>query len=687
MKEKNLLASVALFSELYNSETYNTVFDILAEFIKSALIYEQKFSFTSTELKGLLEKIFGFRIPEPVLRTTLNNKLKGAVIKKDGIYHLEVSVLSNVSDIQQEFTLINSNNNNILTSLETYIEQKTKTALTEKDKVEIFNNFNHFLLDNGYSDKYSDHISAFIILNQENKEFHNTLNAIREGLIMYQGIVFTSDINELGKWTTDLVLYLNTEQLFSALGYNGVLFQEIFNDFHKLVSEINLANPNQSKGKKIELKYFEETKNEVENYFLTAESIKRGLKKLDPTKSAMKMIVDTSDSISDIKAKKVKFDIEIRRLGITLQEFNKTWESLKEFNVEDENTLEELRKISKINNRYFDEDQCLQYFKIFTKINYFRRGESNKPIEKIGHLLITENNFAKYLAHNYSVKFSDTDISFAKDIDYITTKFWFRLKKGFSDKQSLPKSFDVVTKAKIILSSHVNSSVANSYQKLVAEIKNGTLTQEEAIGRTYEYREKASKPEEITAENADSTLDFLTDDSYYEEIYRERQRKEELLSATQQKVLDLENEINRRDELEKQSRLKVINEAIAIEKEKFVKERIREKVKVMRSDIIYLISTYLPEFLIVLLGFLFKGNKTVESFIKSMGDNQIFFWIILAGAFSIVLFLRSHIYNKDRIRNAWRSLGIIVSFRLKTFKMEQRDIFEDQFISASLQEV
>jgi hypothetical protein len=46
---------------------------------------------------------------------------------------------------------------------------------------------------------------------------------------------------------------------------------------------------------------------------------------------------------------------------------------------------------------------------------------------------MTENRFALYLAHNYSVKFENQDIPFAKDIDFITNKFWFKLKKGFSD--------------------------------------------------------------------------------------------------------------------------------------------------------------------------------------------------------------------------------------------------------------
>ena len=76
MIDKNLIASVALFSELYNSDTYKNIPEIIAEFIRGAVIFENKLSFNSTELKDLLNRIYGFDIPESVIRTTLQNKFK-----------------------------------------------------------------------------------------------------------------------------------------------------------------------------------------------------------------------------------------------------------------------------------------------------------------------------------------------------------------------------------------------------------------------------------------------------------------------------------------------------------------------------------------------------------------------------------------------------------------------------------
>lgn len=347
-------------------------------------------------------------------------------------------------------------------------------------------------MDNGYSEMYSDLISAYVLAKQQDSNYRELLNTIKEGLILYQGINYTADINQLGSWNNDLTIYLGTEHLFNALGYNGILYKEIFDDFNKLVFEINNSHKkSNSKRKKIELKYLEETKIEIDNFFQTAESIKKGHKILDPSKLAMETILKKTKTSSDIKTLRVQFDIELKQLGIQFQDFNYSIEKTARYNVLDQSVIEELKKISEEKGRYFSEDNCHYYFNLFTKINTFRNGNNNNKFEKCGHLYVTETAFVKYLAHNNLVKFGDNDTPFAKDIDFVTTRFWFTLKKGFSNKQSLPKSFDVVTKAKIILSSHLTNGISKSYENLLAEKKSGKLTDEEAIAKKLLIKRKA----------------------------------------------------------------------------------------------------------------------------------------------------------------------------------------------------
>jgi len=367
MKQTNLLASVALFSELYNSETYKTIPEIIAEFIKGAIIYENKFSFNSTELKDLMVKVYGFNIPESVLRTVLSTKFKNLVTFDGKNYQFTAEIKEGFENINVSVETINNQQTEILNALHSFIAKRVHHEINDIEKSRIFRTFSHILMDNGYSDKYSDLISAFIISNENNQVFKGILNSIKEGLILYQGINFTADINELGSWNSELTVFLSTEHLFNCLNYNGELFKEIFDDFYKLVTEINSSTKNKNKGKKlIQLKYLEETKNEVDYFFISAESIFKGYKRLDPSKEAMQNILKGCESISDIRAKQVKFYSELKRLGIEYQSFHFDIDDAK-YNVVDQNVIEEVRVKSAEKNKPFEEELCINILKIDRK--------------------------------------------------------------------------------------------------------------------------------------------------------------------------------------------------------------------------------------------------------------------------------------------------------------------------------
>lgn len=565
MKDKNLLASVALFGQLYNSEKYKDISAILSEFIKGAVVLHKKYNLTSFEVKKLLEDTYDFQIPESVLRTVMFSTLKSLVTFDHSLFNFNESITLDFQNVEKELEEKSLINNSIFQSLKIYVEEKDRKVLSQADESLLFENFNQFLFDNGSSEKYTNHISSFIIRNEADREFVKNLNSIREGLILYQGIRFTADIDKLGKWKSKLVIYLNTEYLFNALGYNGILFKDIFFDFHKLVQEINSSNEE----KTISLKYFSETQDEIESFFVSAESILKGYKRLRPWKTAMKLIIDSCKSPSDIVAKKVNFYSELDRLGIEFQEFNYEIEEYATYNVEDTSVVKELKKMSKGKKRDFDEESCYQFFRMFTKVNFFRKGKSCKSFEGIGHIFITDSGFGKYLGHNNNVKFSNSDISFAKDIDFITTRFWIKLKKGFSEKIAFPKSFNVLTKAKIIIASQINYSMSKEFDKLVKETDDGKLTKEEALERSYALREKPNLPGEINETNIDSTFEFLNNDSYLDNIYREKERKDELIKETQKQNLELQAELERRDKIDEERKEKErleLEEKILVEK-------------------------------------------------------------------------------------------------------------------------
>lgn len=661
MKDKNLIASVALFSELYNSDTYKNIPEIIAEFIRGAVIFENKYSFNSTELKDLLNRIYGFDIPESVIRTTLQNKFKDEIKRENNYFHFNESIKNRQLNINSDFNEISKSQNQVIEDIYIFIETKKRISLETSDKREILENVFHFLMDNGYSEKYSDLISAYVLTKEKDNNFRELLNSIKEGLILYQGINYTADINQLGSWNNDLTIYLGTEHLFNALGYNGILYKEIFDDFNKLVFEINSSHKN-TKRKKIELKYLEETKIEIDNFFQTAESIKKGNKTLDPSKLAMETILKKSNSLSDIKTLRVQFDIELKRLGIQFQDFNYSIDRTTQYNVVDQGVIDELKKLSEEKGRYFNEDNCQYYFKLFTKINTFRGGVNNNRFEKCGHLYVTETAFVKYLAHNNLVKFEDYDTPFAKNIDFVTTRFWFTLKKGFSNKQSLPKSFDVITKAKIILSSHLTNEISKSYENLLADKKSGKLTDEEAIARSYSLREKPNTPEEINIDNLDDALDFILNENHLEDFYREKVRKEQLLETTQKEKEELQLALQSYKDKEKQESERIEKNEFDQRKSLYINEAWVKHRKSNNKDFFLLLIIAILTFGLIAVPFFIGLSKELKDWFLEFHKWQIVIIIIYLILATIDILGSRYLYKKDKISNGWNWLKTIFNY-------------------------
>jgi hypothetical protein len=60
-----------------------------------------------------------------------------------------------------------------------------------------------------------------------------------------------------------------------------------------------------------------------------------------------------------------------------------------------------------------------------------------------------------------------------------------QIKNGFGSKHHILKSFNVITKAQIKLSSQSNNTILNQYQKLIKGHEEGKLSKEEALQRTF----------------------------------------------------------------------------------------------------------------------------------------------------------------------------------------------------------
>lgn len=682
MQNSKLLSSAALFSELYNNSKED-IFEIIGEFIVGVCIHNSKFNFTVTELKLLMETNYGFDLPEAVLKTVLNNRLSKRLTRQGINYFFDSTNISQEEKLKYNFDNITSEQDELFDNLILFIEDKKQNKLDSVEIRKVESNFYEFLLDNGFSEIYSNYISAFIIENEGNTKFQNILENIKEGLILYEGIKYSPDLNELGVWKNKLTIYLGTEYLFNSQGLNGELFNQIFNDFFNLVREIN--SKNNSSGKIIELKYFSETKEEINKFFSTAELIKSGKFSLRVSKPAMVNIVTNAKDVSDIAARKALFFQNLTNLGIHEDSYECNIDDLKLYNLEDQQILQDLEKLSIENNRDFNEEDTRLLINIFTKINCLRKGNSNNSFEKCRYLYLSENSLARFLGHNELLKVKEGDFTYCKEMDFLTTKFWFYLNKGFGGKSiEMPKSLALINKAKIIISSHLQNSVSEKYDEFTRKVKNNELSEEQIKLINLELKSKIANPEKIAVDIIDTSLEFLENENYLEKAYDEMILKDLKLKEQEAKILAFEEK--ERKELEERARKEQEEqertEKLALDKRKhdwaiqeFAKER-KENI----DYIIYFSKSLIPELIIILITVVVFRIDYIINLIKGLSFNTTtVFWICIVCLILIAQFIKSNFIDKDKVKKGWEILKRLRYYLSENYKNERLDHFENNY--------
>lgn len=516
--QNNLLASIAVFAELCNTQT--EIKSIINEFIKSVYAFEQTWSLNSVDVMTLLKKHFDFDIPEAVVKYCLSSLTKEKfLIREHGSFAI-IDNTYNADHFSEKLNLKKIDQMKIEAKLIEYYEFLNKKPIELSCRKELIESFISFILDNGINDRFSSIISSFVIKNSQSPPFVTSLNQLKGGLIQITGLKYTNDLTNLGKWNDVLTIYLDTEILFNAAGYNGIVYKKLFDDFYSLIIEINQSALKKGQNKLINLKYFEATKNEIDYFFLRATKIINREDNATPGNSAMAEICKGCSSTSDLIRKKSSFETDLRTMGIN-QQNELDYYRIPEFNVE---TSELLGKYKD----KFEEEVVIDILHSFTKINYFRKGINRTSFEKCKHIILTGKMASLRLSKDLEIKNEAKDIPFSTDIYFITNRFWFKLNKGLSKSAKIPSTLDIVTKAQVVLSSQIGKSVEKRYKDLRDQSKSGKLTTEQAQDYYHNLREQSKKPEEINNQNIQETLDIIFDDNI-ESYLREK-------SAIQSKI-------------------------------------------------------------------------------------------------------------------------------------------------------
>ena len=526
-KNNNLLASIAVFAELCDSE--KDLKSILKEFIKSIFDIEGIYSTDVTQASLLLNKHFDFELPEAVVKTCLNSlKKDGFVNRADGKYHKLVEE-KRTNDISDKLQFKKNTQKEIEKSLINYYSSFFQREVTDEEKETLIQQFIYYLIDDGVKEDYSAIISSFVLENSRSDDFVKQLNQTKEGLVLITGLRYTDDLAKVGSWKDNLTFYLDTEHLFNSEGYNGILYERLFNDFFFLINEINADSRNKGGNDIIRLKYFPEVENEVQGFFHVAEKIVQGKENMSPQNTAMEEICRGCNSVADVVRKKSEFELNLKTKGITVAEEIDHLEETK-YNVIDEKLLKKYTE-----EFDFDEEDVLNALRFFSKINFLRKGKNRVRFEKCGHIILTGKYLTRKLSGDLEVKDQKRDIPFATDIYFVTNRLWYTLNKGFSKSGSFPATLDVVSKAQLALASLRNRSLDKKYSSLKKELKNGTINIEKAQEFYFGLREKAKRPEDLSSDQVDETLDIIFDNNV-EKYLREKSSLEEELKEKEESI-------------------------------------------------------------------------------------------------------------------------------------------------------
>lgn len=512
----SLLASFATLKALSDEKKYTNTYQILSEFIYYIIGTKKLYSFSAVEMKNELGLIFGFDVPEAVVKTSC--KSIKSVTRENGIYTVEHSTFSFDPSFEKAKKDAENTQASIIVPLVKYIQAKDPKRNVAPDNVTQA--LIAFLVGdqhNGFA-QYSDAIGEFILKNEDNAHIQEALSAIQEGSIWYIGI--NHNINETGSITKALTFYLGTEVLFSLAGYNGEIHKQLADDFLAQVK-----NANQST-EKVRLRYFSRTKDEIDAFFGSASLIAEGKARVNPT-VAMNSILNSCLTASDVAVKQADFYSFLRySLGIVEDE-------KKEYYTPDDEAYN-------LESRDIENKEDQESWIFVSHINKLRKGK------------ITANNIdAEFIyitnAKN-TLKISDLQAQKAKgacklervndyaiSLDKATNLLWYKLGSGFGRK-SYPSSINAVIKAKVVLASTISHSVAEVYSKTSEQYKNGEISKDQLAARIITLYKKPILPEELDGDSIEDCLNFSAEflSRYEEEVRLNRlalKQKDEQLSA------------------------------------------------------------------------------------------------------------------------------------------------------------
>ena len=494
LQVRKQLAAIASFRILHDKK--KDPYEVLRCFIRNTIAKYALRVFTAAELLDRLNEEFGFgKLPIFVVEKAV--KPLTSSHSKSGYTCDELP--KDEPELDKELKQTDKDIEYVLNKLYQYVETSRSCELTEAEKQNISNDLSVFLLTNK-ADEDSVLISSFVIENTEDKKIQSTLDEMREGMILYSGLSYSTTKDASDKWNSPMTVYLDTELLFHASGLNGELKKKVFDDFKALVDEVNADSLNKRGKKLIQFKCFNYVNKEVDAVFGNAQDIIEGKAKLAPGKTAQELLIKGVHESSELVRKRVAFDEVVKTIGVLNDEESEGFyhTSTYSFNLEDIDLLKKLKDSFADDYRVTDK-RLMDSLQSLSYINVRRKTYAPKDFEQAKTILLTENNTTQKISHSPDIK-KPGIVPLCTDLYYFTNRLWTKLGKGFGTTAT-PSIFTAASKARFIISSKIDMMVSDEYDKLCKEYEDGNLTDSQADSFLYKLKIMAKNPEEIKSDD------------------------------------------------------------------------------------------------------------------------------------------------------------------------------------------
>ncbi len=578
------IASYAVYSELYEKKIIQKPLDIIILCIKELLKQSSiQVDFDSVKVQEELKEKYSFDdIPLLVVDRALSIlEIDGIVEKnKETKSYRVIEWIDDKDNINEFFDNEQKDMQNLLIKLKEHIDNKFSTRYDYSDIEKALCNI--LLSDKvDVADNLEKSLLAFLNKNKDDV-IEKIVKSLRIGYLLFSGL--TIDLLGNDKITKDLYLFLDQEILFYLMGYDSEITKIWVKDLIDLIKKIDID-------KKVKLRYFERTKNDIEGYFREARLIKEKHRIVDQSKRPMVKIFNDTNSGKDVSELQGEFfGLLEKKYGICL--YDESSDSIDgQYIVMDEHFD---------SDEWFDDIDRNNITNFINRINFIRKGKkSTKLVDSKAIFITNTSKFAK-VSKNICDS-SDTQYVFL--LNQFTNLLWNICKYKFSS-YNIPSNIDTLNYLKQTFRNIISQDLSKAFDKTTKAYKNNEIDEkvlEKKLIAINEYQKKAQKDqyedndidelEKIDAEAIYSKAEELSyaNINYRNEIKEHTKTKEELDKLKNDKM-ELLKQNEEKDKLSEELRLELEKEKA---KNKILEEKkFKNRVKKLVAYIVDFIKIY-----------------------------------------------------------------------------------------------